>query len=135
MIRDKDCCGIASQPSYPTGVSSVGPTPTPGPSPPSPTPTPAPSGQTHYGAPPCMSDEQAVQVQGISGDFCSPKCSNGSCPTDVPSGVTASPQCILQDTSGDQYCALECIPFQDGQCGEGTCQEVQFGVGICTYSS
>jgi len=136
MIRDKDCCGIASQPSYPTGVSGDAPGPSPSPTP-GPSPSPTPSGKTHYGDPAngCESDEQAVQVQGISGDFCSPPCSNGSCPTDVPSGVTATGECILQDTSGDQYCALECNPLAySGECGSASCQEVQFGVGICTYS-
>merc|ERR1711871_1052164 len=136
MVRDKDCCGIASQPSYPTGVSKTSgpsPSPTPGPS-----PSPTPSGKTHYGDPAngCLSDEQAVQVQGISGDFCSPPCgSSGSCPSDVPSGVSAEPECILQDTSGDQYCALECNPLAySGECGSGSCQSVQFGIGICTYA-
>merc|ERR1711988_1733987 len=46
---------------------------------------------THYGDPKtgCESDEKAVQVQGISGDFCSPSCTKaGACPSDVPSGVT-----------------------------------------------
>ena len=141
MIRDKDCCGIASQPSYPTGVSSVGPSPgpSPGPTPSPPSPTPSPSGQAHYGAPPCRSDEKAVQVQGVSGDFCSPSCTSGSCPTDVPSGVTAKPECILQDTAGDKYCALQCTPSalsfngENGECGDGSCQEVQAGIGICTY--
>jgi len=48
MERGANCCGIATQPSYPTGVTSgagpiPGPTPTPGPSPtPSPTPSPGP---------------------------------------------------------------------------------------------
>jgi len=143
MIRDKDCCGIASQPSYPTGVSSVGPSPgpSPGPTPSPPSPTPSPSGQAHYGAPPCRSDEKAVQVQGVSGDFCSPSCTSGSCPTDVPSGVTAKPECILQDTAGDKYCALQCTPSalsfngENGECGDGSCQEVQAGIGICTYGS
>merc|ERR1711981_1482372 len=46
---------------------------------------------THYGDPKtgCEKDEQAVQVLGVPGDFCSPKCSSsGSCPTDLPSGDT-----------------------------------------------
>jgi len=197
MERAVDCCGIASQPSYPTGVHAVstssvpnespsdecgiakalecgesvfpciatcktgiaacieclegdfatccpciekiipaipcsgpapGPTPTPGPS-------PTPGGQTHYGAPPCESDEQNVQVQGISGSFCSPPCTGGSCPTDVPSGVTATPTCLLQDTSGNKYCALKCTPSGNGECGTGACQEVQAGIGICTYGA
>jgi len=213
MERAVDCCGIATQPSYPTGVSAVGPspgptpgpaptptpTPTPGPTPgpspsgecgiakalecgesvfpciascktgiaacieclggafaeccdciekvvpsvqcsgpapgPTPGPSPTPGGQTHYGAPPCESDEQNVQVQGISGSFCSPPCTSGSCPTDIPTGVTATPSCLLQDTSGNKYCALKCTPSTNGECGAGACQEVQAGIGICTYGA
>ena len=73
---------------------------------------------THYGNPStgCESDEQAVRVQGLAGDFCSPKCSSsGSCPSDVPSGETASPECALRTTTGDKYCALICQ--SDSECG------------------
>lgn len=108
--------------------------PSPGPTP-TPSPSPTPGGRTHYGAPPCESDEQNVQVQGISGSFCSPPCTSGSCPTDVPSGVTATPSCLLQDTSGNKYCALKCTPSVNGECGAGACQEVQAGIGICTYGA
>ena len=37
------------------------------------------------------SDEQAIQVQGVSGDFCSPPCNAGACPTDPPSASDAKP--------------------------------------------
>merc|ERR1712113_1146993 len=53
-------CGIHSEPSYPK-VSGGGPTPTPAPTPPKPPPAPTPTptpGQTHYGAPPCLDDEE-----------------------------------------------------------------------------
>ena len=73
---------------------------------------------THYGNPEtgCESDEQAVRVQGLSGDFCSPKCnSQGSCPSDVPKGDSATPQCALRTTTGDKYCALICQ--SDSDCG------------------
>merc|ERR1711937_227455 len=97
---------------------------------------------THYGDPKtgCESDEKAVQVQGVSGDFCSPPCSSGSCPTDVPSGDTAKPQCALQTPTGAKYCALICTPSAfasngaNGECGTGTCQAIQ-GAGLCTYAS
>ena len=57
---------------------------------------------THYGDPAggCESDEQAVQVQGLSGDFCCPKSASGSCPSDVPTGaptgVTAKSTCAVR---------------------------------------
>jgi len=213
MERAVDCCGVATQPSYPVGASAAGPAPTPGPTPgpapgptptptptpgpspggecgipealacgksvlpclskckegiaacieclkadfatccpciekvvpsvqcpsgpsPGPTPGPSPAGKTHYGAPPCESDEQAVRVQGISGDFCSPACTSGACPTDVPSGVTASPKCLLKTPAGAQYCALQCTPSSNGECGDGTCQAVPGApIGICTYAA
>jgi len=97
---------------------------------------------THYGDPKggCMADEQAVHVQGLSGDFCSPPCTSaGVCPKDVPSGDTAKPQCALRGTAGSMYCALICTPSAlasngtNGECGTGACQNIQ-GVGICTYA-
>merc|ERR1711959_760552 len=97
---------------------------------------------THYGDPKngCESDEQAVQVQGVSGDFCSPKCKNQVCPTDVPSRVTAKPTCALQSPTGASYCALICTPSAfrsngaNGECGTGTCESIS-GTGICTYAT
>merc|ERR1712196_748333 len=80
----------------------------------------------------CESDEQAVQVQGVSGDFCSPKCTSGACPSDKPDGDSATPQCALQTTGGDKYCALICTPSEVSF--NGTCQSTQ-GVGLCTYAS
>merc|ERR1719499_505141 len=97
---------------------------------------------THYGDPKggCESDEQAVQVEGVPGDFCTPQCSSsGACPSDVPSGASATPQCALQTTTGQKFCALICQPSvkpngQNGECGTGTCQSIS-GVGICTYAA
>merc|ERR1719464_194200 len=97
---------------------------------------------SHYGNPSggCMSDEQSVQVQGVTGDFCSPACTGlfkRNCPSDVPSGVTATPACILQDSSsGNKYCALECQTGGANTCGSGaSCKKVQMSIGICTYDS
>lgn len=149
MARGKNMCGIAKQPSYPKGASiSAGPTPpSPTPTPPSPPapPTP-PASKTHYGDPKdgCLSDEVEVTIQGVSGDFCTPKCSLFKpCPTDKPDGVTAEAQCALKDSgSGKSFCALICSPSlpildqkaADEQCGENaTCKDVQMGIGICTY--
>merc|ERR1712072_621107 len=83
----------------------------------------------------CLSDEQAIQIQGVTGDFCTPKCTGilkMSCPQDLPDGVTAKPQCALKDTSGNKYCALICTPGSNDACGKATCKAIQ-GVGICTY--
>jgi len=147
MARGKNMCGISQQASYPTGVKAAGPSP-PGPSPgPSPTPPspPTPS-SSHYEDPKggCQSDEIEITIQGVTGDMCSPSCSIfKACPTDVPAGVTAGPQCALSDSqSGKKYCALICSPSTpildqkaaDAQCGtNASCKSVQQGVGICTY--
>merc|ERR1719265_2628738 len=98
--------------------------------------------KTHYGNPTdgCLPDEQPVRINGLSGDFCSPDCTSAACPTDVPAGVTAKPQCALQSTTGDKKCALICSPSTDeaslragdAMCGKATCQPIQ-GTGICTY--
>merc|ERR1712072_126714 len=85
----------------------------------------------------CGSDEQDVQIQGIAGSFCSPKCNAlGKCPTDVPAGTQAAPTCALQDPQGDKYCALICQPNAGsgaGQCpSNSTCKPIQ-GTGLCTY--
>jgi hypothetical protein len=141
LARGKNMCGIALQPSYPTGVTDATPGPSPGPSPPSPPSPPAPPtpSSTHYEDPKdgCQSDEVDIQIQGVTGSVCAPSCSLFKpCPTDVPAGVTVSPQCALQDSSTHKkYCALICTPSKnDDQCGENaSCKSVQVGIGICTY--
>merc|ERR1711920_355538 len=126
-------CGLLSQASYPVVSGSPGPSPAPtppSPTPPSPTP-PSPPGSGHYEKPPCQSDEVDVQVQGFKGSTCSPKCIGTTCPTDVPKGTRAKPQCILQDSStGDKYCALTCT--FGGRPPGATCQHKGFS-GICMY--
>merc|ERR550537_649233 len=127
------------------------PTPAPAPTPAAPTPAPGPAPATHYGDPNaggCMSDEEAIQIQGVGGAVCSPACTGllkMKCPADVPEGVTAAPQCALQDaTTSSKYCALICSPslpiadqkLADAACG-GTnlsCKAIS-GVGICTYDA
>lgn len=143
MARGKNMCGISQQASYPTGVKAMGPVPpSPSPAPPS----PSPPATTHYEDPKggCQMDEAEVSIQGVGGDFCAPSCGFfKSCPTDVPAGVTAQPQCALQDAgSGQKFCALICSPTAkiadqkaaDAQCGaNASCKALQLGVGICTY--
>merc|ERR1711959_828056 len=90
-----------------------------------------------YEKPPCASGEDAVQVQGLSGDFCSPKCSaSKACPA-LPAGVTGKAQCILQTagSSGPTNCAIICSPTKGlaDQCPKGaSCEAIQ-GTGICMY--
>jgi len=149
MAEGKNMCGISQQPSYPTGASGLGPvTPTP-----APVPTPAPpAAASHYADPfkvACESDEVNITIQDVSGAVCSPACTGlfkMHCPSDVPSGVVATPQCALQDaSSGSKYCALICSPslpivdqqVADTACGSDehiSCKAIS-GVGICTYDS
>lgn len=151
MVRGKDQCGVSQSASYPKGAKAAGPSPpSPSPTPPSPTPTPPsptpPAPKTHYGDPKagCLTDESEVSIQGVAGDFCTPKCGLFKpCPSDIPAGVTAMPQCALQDSATHaKFCALICAPSlpildqkaADGQCGKNaSCKSVQMGVGLCTY--
>jgi C1A family cysteine protease len=113
-------CGINMMASYPVaGAVSANP--------------------THYGDPKpdgCLSDELAVQVEGLSGDFCSPYCSSSKpCPTDLPAGTTAQAECVLE-TSGSSTptnCALICNPATNDGCPtNATCKPIA-GIGVCTY--
>jgi C1A family cysteine protease len=141
MVRGKNMCGLAQQASYPKGAKAAGPSPPPTP------PTPPTPSTSHYEDPKggCQTDEIEVTITGVSGDFCTPKCSLFKpCPKDVPTGVTAQPQCALQDASAPQnkYCALICSPTlpivdqkaADAQCGtNASCKSLQLGIGLCTY--
>eukprot|EP00567_Pseudictyota_dubia_P010436 CAMPEP_0197443184 /NCGR_PEP_ID=MMETSP1175-20131217/8998_1 /TAXON_ID=1003142 /ORGANISM="Triceratium dubium, Strain CCMP147" /LENGTH=140 /DNA_ID=CAMNT_0042973781 /DNA_START=17 /DNA_END=439 /DNA_ORIENTATION=+ len=100
------------------------------------------SSAVHYEKPPCGSDEKAVQLQGVDGVFCSPQCNPG-CPTDVPDGVSAIPQCVLQSPDGSKYCALLCRASDNdgtgggGDCGSDMkCEPIPHakGIGLCLYS-
>jgi hypothetical protein len=123
-------CGILMQASYPIADA-------PGPSPnTTSTSSTAPPSGSHYEDPKngCSSDEVSVQVQGVDGDICVPKCNVlGQCPN-APAGVDATAQCALQTSEGDRYCALTC---QFGQtCNPNanlTCKRVQLLMGLCTY--
>merc|ERR1711970_980039 len=86
----------------------------------------------------CLPNEMKVQIQGIEGTFCSPKCgSNAPCPADPYKWATAKGQCVLQVPSSPtpSQCALICRPEPgtNGGCPKhGECQPIQ-GLGICTY--
>lgn len=133
IARGSNICGIASEPSFPTGATK-----------PAAEVVGAPS--THYGDPyvGCEPDEIKVTIQGLGGEICAPKCTSAACPTDEPAGVTAKPQCALQDAgTGDKYCALMCSPTTDepalragdASCGaKASCKAIS-GLGICTYDS
>lgn len=86
----------------------------------------------------CEKDEIAIQITGILGEICSPQCTDDtppSCPTDVPSGVTATPQCALHSSSGLQYCCLVCDPnsTKTNVCGKDASCKAISNTGICTY--
>merc|ERR1719238_2007976 len=112
-----------SQPSFPVVKSGpVPPSPTPpSPTPPSPTP-PSPSPSSHYEKPPCQSDETEASIQGMDGSLCAPKCAQTQCPKDKPPRTLAFASCMLQDQSGDKYCALACFADfmcpKDSKCGK-----------------
>ena len=92
-----------------------------------------------YKTPSCQPGEVNVTVSGVPGAFCAPKClPSGGCPTDTCPLTVDKPQCVLQDQSGDKYCALLCTPGGSGtQCSHDehmTCSPIS-GVGLCTYLS
>ncbi len=99
---------------------------------------------THYGNPfrsSCMSGEYNISISQIPGAFCSPTCSVTSpCPADMPSGMSASPECVLQDQHGLRMCAMICSPdmanpSSNGECGpHATCKPIS-GTGVCTYNN
>merc|ERR1711967_31007 len=123
-------CGITSDASYPVVDGSAPPGPAPGPAP-GPSPTPPSTGH-HYEAPPCQDDEIAGQLEG-GGSLCAPKCNDdGSCNTDFPEDVSnPKPQCVLQDQSGGQYCALTC-GLLGGNCPSAAkCSSAL--TGVCVY--
>lgn len=91
----------------------------------------------HY-ANQCTDDEMMVRLQ--DGEYCAPQCSDEmSCPSDVPSGVTASPKCVQFTTSSGQseeLCALICS--SDSECDtshNGFCQIMgsNGASGVCAY--
>ena len=92
---------------------------------------------THYGNPAdgCMSDETILDVLGVSGYICVPECSgnmvNGTCPTDVPEGVTAVPKCVLEGDNGDYYCAVVCNATES-PCSCNIDKEDR-SLSLCTY--
>jgi len=109
----KGMCGMYQQPSYPE-AKDAGPTPPPGPGP-SPSPSTGPYENPANG---CEEDEIAIRIQGVSGSFCSPKCTgifSDKCPS-VPSGMQGMAECALKTSTGSKYCAV--IPFMpDGTLG------------------
>lgn len=128
----KGMCGMLSQPSYPiAGEAPPSPGPTPG-------PKPGPVGPP-YEEPPCTGQgEQAVQIQGVTGSFCTSRCNIFNPCADPPTGITAEAQCALQDSSTKaKYCALICTPGDASACDPSagmTCKSIS-GVGICTWGT
>lgn len=145
MARGENLCGIAEEPSYPTGVEAAPETDdgiddT--------TDDADDSTTTHYSDPfqtGCLDDEVVIQIEGVSGEACAPSCSLFSpCPTDMPSGVTGTPECALEDAiSGSQYCCVICsatateadLKAGDEICGDNaSCKDIA-GTGICTFDT
>ena len=132
--RGRNTCGIATEPSYPVGVTGA---------------DDDPERKPHYSNPNdegCRRDEIDIDIQGIEGNICTPACSRflKRCPTNLPDNVTATPECALEDAnSGTTYCALICSPttakqdllLGDDQCGPKASCKPLANVGICTYDS
>ena len=88
----------------------------------------------------CAAGEKPVQITGIQGSFCSPKCTGiliKKCPA-FPGSITAKPQCVLE-TAGSQkpsQCALICDPSAGaGECPDKASCKATTHSGICTYDT
>ena len=84
----------------------------------------------------CVADEISNSIAAIEGSFCSAPCTGDNwCPPDKPTGVSATPACMVKDPIGTgMHCALSCKA--DAECGaHGTCSTA-FGPanGICVYA-
>jgi len=84
----------------------------------------------------CGSGEAVGEIQGETGSICAPRCSSDgafTCPTEVPAGTTAQPQCMLQDVNQAAYCGLLCTV--DSQCPSGaSCKRVGTPeVNVCIH--
>merc|ERR1712113_610450 len=99
MIRNKNQCGIAQQPSYPTGAKAAspipGPSPTPGPAP-SPTPGPAPGP-----SPGCADQEDATYCNYVLSqswcDLLAPQCQKtcGCCDANPPDYCSGPARAVI----------------------------------------
>lgn len=80
-------------------------------------------------------DDVKGEVQEASGYVCASKCAPDTfnCPSDVPTGTSAQPQCMLQDVDRGSFCGLLCQ--EDSQCPSGSrCRQMkQMQVGLCLY--
>merc|ERR1719238_1930337 len=94
--------------------------------------SPAKRRPPHYEKPPCQSDEVEARLQGLDGSLCAPKCAEQKCPSDKPPRTLAFATCMLQDQSGDKYCALAC--FANFMCPkDSTCGKLGGLTGVCVY--
>jgi len=89
----------------------------------------------HYGKDNCQPDEISYEPNIVEG-ICAPTCSwQKPCPTDVPAGTTARPECTLrQDQPGWTGCGLVCSAGADG-CPKGaSCKYDELSESkICMY--
>jgi len=133
VVRGKNMCGVAGNASYPIGAQSAAP---------SPPPPPTPAVRGHYQDPgvamSCEADEIAKSIY-FPGAVCAPRCVGqaGSCPTDLPKGVLATPKCLSYDKLVPT-CLLDCDPMADNQCGGSmVCKRMINGSdishGVCLY--
>lgn len=85
----------------------------------------------------CAPDEASGEIQGEVGVVCGPRCNQMSgafdCPTDLPEGTIAQPQCMLADVDQTAYCGLLCQ--MDAHCPSGnSCRQVGTpSIGVCIH--
>lgn len=92
-----------------------------------------PVSAAHYD---CSSfDDVKGEVQDASGYVCGTKCAADTfnCPTDVPAGASAQPQCMLQDVDRGSFCGLLCQVDSQYPNGARCRQMTTIQVGLCLY--
>lgn len=92
-----------------------------------------PAAASHFDC--STADDVRGEVQDASGFICASRCAPDTfnCPTDVPVGTSAQPQCMLQDVDRGAFCGLLCQV--DSQCPNGArCRQMkQVEVGMCVF--
>ena len=98
-----------------------------------------------YGDPftgPCNPNELNMSVNVVPGLYCAPQCDNlapQGCGTTKPSGIHASPECIIAvNGSENNYCALVCQTYDAKSCDVAAgaeCFSVGGVTGVCAFAN
>jgi len=85
--------------------------------------------------PPCPEGQDCLMVQGVEGNFCSPKCDGMTCPANPDGSAMAVCALTMEGSMDPVNCALLCNPMGMNECPAGsTCKAVPMTMAaVCTY--